>query len=101
MSGTFYTDLTGAFPVMSLEGMLYYFVACDYDTSAIFAIPITDLRDETIIKAFTEVFDEFIEKGYTPTFNVTDNQATTPIKAFLKKKNCHWQFVEPSNHRVS
>ena len=41
------------------------------------------------------------EKGYTPTFNVTDNQATTPIKAFLKKKNCQWQFVEPSNHRVN
>ena len=93
--------MTGAFPVMSLEGKQYYFVAYDYDTSAIFVIPITDLRDETIITAFTEVFKESVEKGYTPTFNVTDNQATTPIKAFLKKKNCNWQFVEPSNHRVN
>ena len=64
-------DMTGAFPVMSLEGIQYYFVSYDYDTSNIFAIPITDLRDETIIKAFTEVFDELTEKGYTPTFNVT------------------------------
>ena len=85
MSGKFYTDMTGAFPIMSLEGEKYYFVAYNYDTSAIFEIPITDLRDETIIKALTEVFEELAEKGYTPTFNVTDNQATTPIKAFLKK----------------
>ena len=56
MAGTFYTAMTGAFPVMSLEEEKYYFVAYDYDPSAIFAIPITDLRDETIIKAFTEVF---------------------------------------------
>ena len=58
VSGTFYKDMTGAFPVMSLEGKQYYFVAYDYDTSAIFEISITDLRDETIIKAFTEVFEE-------------------------------------------
>ena len=69
MAGTFYTDMTGEFPVMSLEGKQYYFVAYDYDTSAIFAIPITDLRDETIIKAFTEVFEELVEKGYTPTLS--------------------------------
>ena len=87
VSGTFYTDMTGAFPVMSLEGKQYYFVAYYYDTSAIFAIPFTYLGDETIITAFTEVFEELVEKGYTPTFNVTDNQATTPIKAFLKNNN--------------
>ena len=53
--------MTGAFPVMSLEGKQYYFVAYDYDTSAIFAIPITDLRYETIIKAFIEVFEELVD----------------------------------------
>ena len=42
VSGTFYTDMTGAFPVMSLEGQEYYFIAYGYDTSAIFAEPIQD-----------------------------------------------------------
>eukprot|EP00804_Cyclotella_cryptica_P027253 CCRYP_014360-RA/>CCRYP_014360-RA protein AED:0.37 eAED:0.35 QI:0/0/0/1/0/0/3/0/403 len=40
-------------------------------------------------------------KGYKPTFNITNNQATTPIKAYLKIEDCKWQFVEPNNHRVN
>ena len=59
------------------------------------------MKDETIIKAFDEIFTEFTQKGYKPTFNVTDNQATTPIKAYLKEAGCRWQLVEPINHRVN
>ena len=100
-TGTFYTDMTGAFPVTSLENMQSYFVAYDYDTNTIFANPCPDFKDETIITAFKEVFNELKSKGYAPQFNVTDNQATVPIKAFLKTQECKWQFVEPSNHRVN
>ena len=42
-----------------------------------------------------------MDKGHKPTFNVTDNQATKPIKAFLKTENCYWQFLEPTNHCVN
>ena len=83
---------------MSLDGKQYYFFAYDYDTNYIFAIPIPDLKDATIINAFDSIFTELTEKGYKPTFNVTDNQATTPIKEYLKQVNCRWQFVEPTNH---
>ena len=100
-TGTIYTDATGALPHVSLEGNQYYFVAYDYDTNAIFAIPIKDLKDDTIIAAFDEIFKDLTEKGYKPQFNVTDNQATTPLKAYLKKEDCTWQFVEPTNHRVN
>ena len=31
--GTLYTDATGAFPEMSLDGKQYFFVAYDYDTN--------------------------------------------------------------------
>ncbi len=41
-TGTIYTDATGALPHVSLEGNQYYFVAYDYDTNAIFAIPVKD-----------------------------------------------------------
>ena len=43
--------------------MHYYFIAYDYDTNAVIPKPITDLKDETIIKAFEEVFNELKEKG--------------------------------------
>ena len=100
-SGTLYTDATGTLPVMSLDGYQYYFIAYDYDTNYIYAIPIKDVQDKTIIAAFDEVFQDLTDKGYKPTLNVTDNQATRPLKKYLKTKNCKWQFVEPHNHRVN
>jgi hypothetical protein len=100
-TGTLYTDATGVLPHMSLDGKQYFFVAYDYDTNYIFATPIPDVKDATIIKAFDEIFTDLTQKGYKPTFNVTDNQATTPIKAYLKEAGCRWQLVEPTNHRVN
>ena len=63
--------------------------------------PIKDLTNFTIVAAFKKVFEELIEKGYKPAFNITDNQGTTLIKDLHKTKGCKWQFVEPSNHRVN
>ena len=100
-TGVFYTDMTGAFPVTSLENMQAYFVAYAYDTNYIFAEPVPNFKDKTVIAAFEGIFNELKEKGYTPTLNVTDNQATKPIKAFLKKEGCKWQFVELNNHRIN
>ena len=60
-----------------------------------------NLRDETIIKAFDKIFTDLTNKGYKPTFNITDNQATTLLKEYLAEENCAWQFVEPTNHRVN
>ena len=53
------------------------------------------------MEAFQELFQKLMDKGHKPTFNVTENQATKPIKAFLKTEKCDWQSVEPTNHRVS
>ena len=96
-----YTDATGALLVVSLEGNQYYFVVYAYNPNYIFAVPIPNLRDETIIKAFDEVFQDLKSKGFKPAFNVTDNQAATPIKNYLSNENTIWQFVEPNNHHVN
>ena len=89
-TGTIYTDCTGALPAMSLDGNQYYFVAYSYDNNYIFAVLIPDLKDDTIIKAFDGIFTELEEKRHKPTFNVTENQATAPLKAYLKSKDCKW-----------
>eukprot|EP00804_Cyclotella_cryptica_P029536 CCRYP_020583-RA/>CCRYP_020583-RA protein AED:0.35 eAED:0.26 QI:0/-1/0/1/-1/1/1/0/1386 len=100
-NGTMYTDATGALPAVTLEGNQYYFIAYAYDLNYIFAIPIPNLRDETILKAFDEVFQTLKSKGFKPAFNVTDNQAAVPIKTYLNQEQTSWQFVEPNNHRVN
>ena len=83
--GTLYTDATGAFTEMSLDGKQLFF-AYDYDTNFIFALPIANVQDKTIIEAFDKVFTELTGKGHKPTFNVTDNQAVTPLKKYLCSK---------------
>ena len=75
---------------MSLDDHQYYFIAYDYDTNYIFAIPIKNVTSDSIIEAFDQVFIESKEKGLKLTFNVTDNQVTTPIKEYLKKEGCRW-----------
>ena len=37
----------------------------------------------------------------SPTLNVTENQAVTLIKEYLKEKGCRWQCGEPSNHQYN
>jgi hypothetical protein len=80
--GTFCTDMTGGFPVTSLENMQAYVVAYAYGTNTTFAKPCPDFNYDIIITVFEEVFDELKTKGYTPAFNTTDNQVTPPIKEF-------------------
>ena len=78
-----------------------FVVAYDYDTKSIFALPIKNVKDKTTMESFNKVFTKLTEKGHNPTFNVTDNQAVTPLKKYLCTKKCRWQFVEPANHRVN
>ena len=100
-TGTFYTDMTGVFLVTSLENMQAYFVAYHYNINTIFAKPCPDFKGATIITVFREVFNKLKAKGYVPRFNMTNNQATSPTKAFLKTNGCKWQFVDPSNHHFN
>ena len=76
-------------------------MAYDYDTNEISAIRMENLKDETVMAAFNKIFTDLTNKGYKPTFNVMDIQTTTPLKEYLAKENCAWQFVEPTNHRVN
>ena len=101
IKGTLYTDATVALSARSLDGNQYYFIAYDYDTNYIFAIPLKDLTNPSIIEGFDTIFKKMKDRRFRPQFNVTDNQASTAIKAYLKAQDCEYQFVEPSNHRVN
>ena len=97
---TLYTDATGALPASWLDGHQYYFTAYDYDTNYIFAIPMRDLIDKSVIPSFNDVFTQMKAKGFKPEFNM-DNQAARSIKQYVETQECDFQFVEPSNHQVN
>ena len=59
---TLYTDAIWEFPEMSLDGKQYFFVAYDYDTNYIFALPIANVQDKTIIETFDKIFTKLTSK---------------------------------------
>ena len=100
-AGTFYNDLTGKFPTMSLDGNQAFFVMYHYESNSILAEPIADLDDQSIFDAYRRKFEYLESKGFKMKLNIMDNQATKQIKSFLTKKQCRLQLVEPHNHRVN
>ncbi len=50
--GTFYADLTGRFPVRSIDGMITVFILYDWITNAILAEPIENAKSETLVQVF-------------------------------------------------
>ena len=99
--GAFYTDCTSALPMRALDGQQLFFIAYDYDTNYIFAIPIDSTEIEHIMAAFATVVDTLRTNGYTPTFNVTDNQAAAEAKKIGCNNNNTVQFVKPHNHCIN
>ena len=71
--GTLYTYATGALPVQFIDGNQYYYVAYDYDTNYVHAVPVKDLTDATTIKIFDTIFEDMEQKGHKPHLNITDN----------------------------
>ena len=52
--GIMYTDLTGNFPVRSIDGYTAFFILYDWTTNTIFATPIKDATDESMVAVFKE-----------------------------------------------
>ncbi len=100
-NGTLYSDLTGTFPFMSLEGNVCFLVVYHYETNAIMAVPIANFTDDAILKAFRQQFKLLKSKGHKIRLNVMDNQACTVVKKYLTTKECKNMLVEPNNHRVN
>ena len=100
-TGVVYTDMTGKFPHMSLDGNVCYFVMYHYESNAILAEPIAGLTDELIFAAYKKKFEYLESKGFKMKVNIMDNQATKIISSFLTSKECKLQLVEPHNHRMN
>jgi hypothetical protein len=75
-NGIVYHDLTGAFPFMSLDGSVCFFILYHYESNSILATPIAGLDDKNIFEAYKTRFRELEAKGFKPKLNVMDNQAT-------------------------
>jgi hypothetical protein len=99
--GTIYSDLTGNFPLRSVDEMMIILVIYDWTSNAILALPIKDAKDETLVSAFKTQVEYLTKRGFKPKFNIIDNVPSKAIKTYLEEANVGLQLVEPHNHRVN
>jgi len=84
-----------------MDDMTTVFILYDWTTNAILVTPITDRKDETMVKAFSDNVEYLTKRGFNPVFNIIGNVASKAVKAYLESKNIDLQLVEPHNHRVN
>ncbi len=63
-TGVMYSDLMGNFPYMSLKGNVCFFVVYHYESNAIRGLPIPNMEDSTIFRAYKQQFDFLMSKGF-------------------------------------
>ncbi len=78
--GILYSDLTGTFPFMSLEGNMCFLVMHHYESNAILVLPIANFTDGAILGAHQQHFELLESKGHKIQFNMMDNQASKVTK---------------------
>ncbi len=100
-TGLLYTDLTGIFPSMALEGNVCFLIVYHYESNAILALPIPNFIDETILTTYKQQFELLELRGHKIRLNVMDNQASKVIKKYLTINQCDNLLIEPNNHRVN
>ena len=73
ITGTMYTDITGAFTVRSFKIMQYIFVAYIYDLNAIIVRTMPSCTDASMVTAFRKVITTLKTGGCRPALNVMEN----------------------------
>ena len=101
ITGTMYTDITGAFPVRLFKSMQYIFVAYVYDFNTIIVHAMPSCTDASMVTAFTKVITILKAEGYQLALNVMDNECSATVKKYIKSENINIQLVPPHNHCVN
>jgi hypothetical protein len=96
ITGTMYTNITGAFPVRSFKSMHYVFVAYIYNLNAIIVWAMPSCTNASMVQAFTKVIG-----GYHPVLNVMDYKCSAAAEKYIRSKTINIQLVPPHNNRVN
>ena len=79
MNGTIYTDLTGAFPVISTRGNKLLYIAYSYNANRILWEPIKSKNDIEMSRVFKTVYDKLEKRGIKPKFHIMDNESSSTL----------------------
>jgi hypothetical protein len=101
ITGTMYTNITGAFPVGPFKSMQYLFVAYIYDLKAIIVRAMPSCTNASMVQAFTKVISILKSGGYHPALNMMDKECSTAVKKYIWSKTINIQLVPLHNYWVN
>jgi hypothetical protein len=101
ITGTMYTNITGAFPVCSFKSMQHVFVAYIYNLNAIIVWAMPSCTDASMVQAFTKVISILKSAGYHPALNVMNNECSAAVKKYIWPEAINIQLIPPYNHQAN
>jgi hypothetical protein len=101
ITGTMYTNITGAFPVRSFKSMQYVFVAYIYDLNAIIIWAMLSHTNASMVQAFTKVISILKSEGYHLALNVMDNECSSMFEKYIQTKSINIKLVSPHVHQAN
>ena len=99
LSGGFYTDQTGRFPVPSSKGNKYILVAYHYNSNTIHAEPLKTRSGLDLISSYQKLHSLLTNRGFRPHLHILDNECPNVLKTFMREVIEQFQLVPPHIHR--
>ena len=100
MMGVASTDLTGRFPITSVQGIAYLFVMYDYDSNTILAAPIRNRTKGSLIAGLNQCLATLKKAGIKPVLLKLDNEVSKDMVAHIEAENMTYQLASPGDHRT-
>jgi hypothetical protein len=101
ITGTMYTNITGAFVVCSFKSMQYVFVAYIYNLNAIIVWAMPSHTNMSMVQAFTKVISILKSGGYHSALNIMDNECSVAVEKYIQSKAVNIQLVPPHDHQAN
>ena len=98
-TGQIHSDLTGRFPVTSVQGHKYILILYDHDSNAILAEPLKSRSDTHVLQAYDKLISLLKSRGLTPCLHRLDNEASNALKTRLQDHGITFQLAPPHIHR--
>lgn len=98
-TGLFGTDQTEKLPYISKRGYKYIFVLYSYDPNSILVRPMKNKTDTEFLRVHSEVIDYLQSRGFKPTIQRLDNEASKAYTDNITKHNMKFQFTPAQMHR--
>jgi hypothetical protein len=81
--------------------MQYIFIAYIYNLNAILVHAMPSKNNAAMITAFSEILATLAARGYKPTLNITDNECSKMVEAYIKSNKMDIHLFPPHNHQVN